>query len=70
MVKMEKWLKVRVHSVALGRYISEDGPEVAPEEIELMTGENLLFAARWTKGDTVPLPICSFVCLVQSGFSR
>ena len=38
----EKRLKVRVHSVALGRYISEDGPEVVREEIELMPGENLL----------------------------
>lgn len=64
MVKVEKWLKVRVHSVALGRYISEDGPEVAQDETELMTGENLLSAARWTKGDTVTFPICSIVCLI------
>jgi hypothetical protein len=46
MEKTEKWLKVRVHSVALGHYMSEGGLEVAQEEIELMTGEHLPSAPR------------------------
>jgi hypothetical protein len=45
MEKTEKWLKLRVHGVALDRYMSEDGLEVAREEIELMTGEHLPCAA-------------------------
>jgi hypothetical protein len=37
--KTEKWRKLRVYRVALDRYISEGGLDVAREEIELMTGE-------------------------------
>lgn len=39
--KTEKWRKVRVHGVALDRYVSEGGLEVAREGIEVMTGERL-----------------------------
>jgi len=53
MEKTEKWLKLRVHGVALDRYMNEGGLEVAREEIELMTGEHLPFAPRWIKGDTL-----------------
>lgn len=51
--KTEKWRKVRVHGVALDRYMSEGGLEVAREEIEVMTGEQLPYAPRWIKGDTL-----------------
>jgi hypothetical protein len=51
--KTEKWRKLRVHRVALDRYMSEGGLEVAREEIELMTGEQLLYALRWIKGETL-----------------
>lgn len=51
--KTEKWLKLRVHGVALDRYMSESGLGVAREEIELMTGEQLPFAPRWIKRDTL-----------------
>jgi hypothetical protein len=53
MEKTEKWLKLRIHGVALDCYIAEDGLEVAREEIELMTGEHLPYAPRWIKGDTL-----------------
>jgi hypothetical protein len=53
MEKTEESLKLRVHSVALGRYMSEGRPEVAREEIELMTGEHLPSVPRWIKGDTL-----------------
>lgn len=51
--KTEKWLKLRVHGVALDRYMTEGGLNVAREEIELMTGEQLPYAPRWIKGDTL-----------------
>lgn len=53
MEKTEKWLKLRVHGVALDRYMTEGGLDVAKEEIELMTGEQLPYAPRWIKGDTL-----------------
>jgi hypothetical protein len=49
--KTEKWHKLRVHDVALDRYMSEGGPDVGREEIELTTGEQLPYAPRWTKAD-------------------
>jgi hypothetical protein len=75
MEKTGKWLKLRVHSVALRRYISEGGLEVAREEIELMTGEHLPFAPRWIINDTLAnmtrrgvanMFVCLFVCLFDS----
>jgi hypothetical protein len=51
--KTEKWRKLRVHGVALDRYMSEGGLEVAREEIELMTGKQLPYAPRWIKGETL-----------------
>ena len=51
--KTEKWQKLRVHGVALDRYMSEEGLDVAREEIELMTGEQLPYAPRWIKGETL-----------------
>jgi hypothetical protein len=51
--KTERWLKLRVHGVELDHYMSESGLDVAREEIELMTGEQLPFAPRWIKGDTL-----------------
>jgi hypothetical protein len=51
--KTEKWRKLRVHGVALDRYMSEGGLEVAREEIELMIGEQLPYAPRWIKGETL-----------------
>lgn len=53
MEKTEKWLKLRVHGVALDRYMTEGGLDVAREEIELMAGEQLPYAPRWIKGDTL-----------------
>lgn len=53
MEKTEKWLKLRVHGVALDRYMTQGGLDVAREEIELMTGEQLPYAPRWIKGDTL-----------------
>jgi hypothetical protein len=53
MDKTEKWCKLRVHGVALDRYIAEDGLELARKEIELMTGEQLPYVPRWIKGDTL-----------------
>jgi hypothetical protein len=53
MDKTEKWCKLRVHGVALDRYMTEDGLELARREIELMTGEQLPYAPRWIKGDTL-----------------
>lgn len=53
MEKTERWLKLRVHGVALDRYMTEGGLDVAREEIELMTGEQLPDAPRWIKEDTL-----------------
>lgn len=53
MEKTERWLKLRVHGVALDRYMTEGGLDVAREEIELMTGEQLPYAPRWIKGDAL-----------------
>jgi hypothetical protein len=53
MEKTEKWLKLRVHGVALDRYMTEGGLDVAREEIELTTGEQLPYAPRWIKRDTL-----------------
>jgi hypothetical protein len=53
MDKTEKWCKLRVHGVALDRYMAEGGLELACREIELMTGEQLPYAPRWIKGDTL-----------------
>ena len=44
--KTEKWPKLRVHSIALDRYMVEGGLDLAREEIELITGEQLLYALR------------------------
>jgi hypothetical protein len=53
MDRTEKWCKLRVHGVALDRYMTEGGLELARREIELMTGEQLPYAPRWIKGDTL-----------------
>jgi hypothetical protein len=53
MDKTEKWCKLRVHGVALDRYMVEGGLDLAREEIELMTGEQLPYAPRWIKGETL-----------------
>lgn len=53
MEKTERWLKLRVHGVELDQYMSEGGLDVAREEIETMTGEQLPFAPRWIKSDTL-----------------
>jgi hypothetical protein len=53
MDKTEKWRKLRVHGVALDRYMVEGGLDLAREEIELMTGEQLPYAPRWIKGETL-----------------
>jgi hypothetical protein len=53
MDKTEKWCRLRVHGVALDRYMTEGGLELARREIELMTGEQLPYAPRWIKGDTL-----------------
>lgn len=53
MEKTERWLKLRVHGVALDRYMTEGGLDVAREEIELMTSEQLPYAPRWIKSDTL-----------------
>jgi hypothetical protein len=55
MDKTEKWCKLRVHGVALDRYMAEGGLDLAREEIELMTGEQLPYAPRWIKGETLSL---------------
>jgi len=51
--KTEKWRKLRVHGVALDRYLTESGLDLAREEIEVMTGSQLPYAPRWIKGDTL-----------------
>lgn len=51
--KTEKWRKLRIHGVALDRYMTEGGLDLAQEEIELMTGSQLPYAPRWIKGDTL-----------------
>lgn len=53
MDKTERWCKLRVHGVALDRYMTEGGLELARKEIELMTGEQLPYAPRWIKGDNL-----------------
>jgi hypothetical protein len=53
MGKTEKWCRLRVHGVALDRYMAEGGLELARREIELMTGEQLPYAPRWIKEDTL-----------------
>ncbi|KAI7221198.1 hypothetical protein KC343_g620 [Hortaea werneckii] len=53
MDKTEKWCKLRVHGVALDRYMAEGGLELERKEIELMAGEQLRYAPRWIKGDTL-----------------
>jgi hypothetical protein len=53
MDKTEKWCKLRVHGIALDRYMTEGGLELVRREIELMIGEQLLYALRWIKGDTL-----------------
>ena len=53
MTKTEKWCRLRVHGVALDRYMTEGGLDLARKEIELMTGEQLPYAPRWIKGDTL-----------------
>lgn len=51
MDKTETWCKLRVHGVALDRYMAKGGLELARREIELITGERLPYALRWIKGD-------------------
>lgn len=51
--KTEKWRKLRVHGVALDRYMTETGLDLAREEIEVMTGSQLPYAPRWIRGDTL-----------------
>ncbi|KAI7695118.1 alpha/beta-hydrolase, partial [Hortaea werneckii] len=53
MGKTEKWRKLRVHGVALDRYMGDGGLELVREEIELMMGEQLPYAPRWIKEDTL-----------------
>ena len=51
--KTEKWRKLRVHGVALDRYMTESGLDLAREEIEVMTGSQIPYGPRWIKGDTL-----------------
>jgi hypothetical protein len=44
--KTEKWWKLHVHRVALDRYMSKDRLDVTQEEIEMIIGEQLLYAPR------------------------
>lgn len=53
MEKTEKWRKLRVHGVELDRYMGEGRLQVAREEIELMTDEQLPYAPRWIKEDSL-----------------
>jgi hypothetical protein len=53
MEKKERWRKLRVHGVALDRYMGEGGLDVAREEIEVMTGEKLPHAPQWIKTETL-----------------
>jgi hypothetical protein len=53
MDRIEKWCKLRVYGVALDRYMTEGGLELARREIELITGEQLPYIPRWIKGDTL-----------------
>ena len=53
MEKTEKWLKLRVYSVALDCYMNEGRLEVVQEEIELIIGEHLPFVLHWIKGNTL-----------------
>lgn len=49
--KTEKWRKLRIHGVALDRYLNEEGLELAREEIELMSGISLAYRPHWIKSD-------------------
>lgn len=51
--KTEKWRKLRVHGVALDRYMSESGLDLAREEIGVVTASQLPYAPRWIKSDTL-----------------
>lgn len=51
--KTERWRKLRVHGVALDRYLGEGGLELAQEEIELTTGISLAYKPHWIKNDTL-----------------
>jgi hypothetical protein len=51
--KTERWRKLRVHGVALDRYMGEGGLDVTREEIEVMTIEKLPYAPRWIKTQTL-----------------
>lgn len=44
--KTERWCKLRLYSVALDRYIVEGRLDLAREEIELIIGEQLLYALQ------------------------
>jgi hypothetical protein len=48
-----KCRKLRVDGIALDRHMSEGGLDVAREEIEMMTGEQLPCAPRWIEADTL-----------------
>lgn len=49
MERTEKWRKLRVHGVALDRYMTEGGLDLAVDEIEVMAGSQLPYAPRWIK---------------------
>lgn len=51
--KTERWRKLRVHGVALDRYMTENGLDLARDEIEVMTGSQLPYAPRWIKSDNL-----------------
>jgi hypothetical protein len=51
--KTERWRKLRVHGVALDRYMGEGGLDVTREEIEVMTIEKLPYAPRWIKTEAL-----------------
>lgn len=51
--KTEKWRKLRIHGVALDRYLNEDGLDLAREEIELTSGISLAYMPHWIKSDTL-----------------
>jgi hypothetical protein len=53
MTKIEKWCRLRVHSIALDRYMTEGGLDLIRREIEVIIGEQLPYAPRWIKGDTL-----------------
>lgn len=53
MTKTEKWCRLRVYGVALDRYMAEGRLDLTRREIEVMTGEQLPYAPRWIKGETL-----------------